>query len=94
MKTKEIISIVIIVVCFGGAAVMGYLAFSGSNSSGGSSAPVEPAHSTILPYGTKFDFSALEQHNPNSKLFPYPEVNPSEVGLAPGNMVQINNASN
>src|SRR4051812_20169375 len=46
------------------------------------SPPAAPAlvrSGKILPLGTRLDFTLIKKYNPDSKLFSYPKVDPSEI---------------
>lgn len=72
---KKIVTIIIVVLALGGAIYFAYSAFNTSTTS----TKTAPA-STILPFGTSFDFTALSNFNKTNRLFPYPKVTPAEIG--------------
>ena len=87
---KKTLLTIIIVVGFGGAIVMGYLAFSGDSSSS-NPVVVEDIQSSdfgILPNGTSLDFKKLEEFNDTGRLYPFPKVSPTEVGSNIGTMTE------
>lgn len=83
---KKTISFIVIVVALGAAIVLGYLALSKNNSTTttSSSAPV----STVLPEGNKLDFNSVQSYNKDGRLFPYPVVNPAEIGAQSATLVK------
>lgn len=93
LKTKKIISLSVISASLLGAVIFGYLAFNrgaGGLSGGGSSNVVQPATSSVLPQGKSLNFEKLEEFNPNGKIFPYPVVEETEVGLPESQLVVPN----
>lgn len=87
---KKSIYIAIIVIALGGAALMGYMAFSGGGSSGGEGIVIESSAQVynILPNGKDLDFDTLKSYNDQNLFFPYPQVTPSEVGQVLGNIIE------
>jgi hypothetical protein len=88
---KRTLYIIVIVVGLGGALVMGYLAMTSSPDSG--EIVVEGTTTTseaynILPYGDDLNFETLENFNKDHRLYPYPEVNPAEVGKPLGVIIE------
>ncbi len=84
---KQIISIIVIVGALAGAGIFGYLAFSKSSSDQELSIPVSTT-SQILPMGSALNFDSVQKFNKNNSLFPYPVVNPSEIGSTTGEMIK------
>lgn len=87
---KRTLYIIVIVIALGGAAVMGYLAFTAGDSS---EVTVNESGETssvynILPKGKSLDFGTLQNFNRDNRLFPYPEVNNTEVGKNLGNLIK------
>ena len=87
---KKTIYIAIIVIALGGAALMGYMAFSGGSSSSNQAIVIENSAQVynILPNGKDLDFDSLKKYNKQNLFFPYPQVNPSEVGQVLGNIIE------
>ncbi len=87
---KKYIYIAIIVIALGGAALMGYMAFSGGSGSTSSGIQIESSAQVynILPNGSDLDFSTLSKFNDQNLFFPYPQVSPSEVGQVLGNIIE------
>ena len=87
MKTKDIISLGVIVVAIGGAVVMGYLALQRS-AGGKPSTDNGPQVSIVLPQGRALEFETIEDFNKNKVMFPYPQVSPVEIGVSPSLLVK------
>lgn len=85
MDIKKIITLIVIIAAFAGAGVFAYLTFFTENVSDDAGLTTNAANAaatnTILPHGTKLDFSKVESFNKSGTLFPYPKVAPIEVGL-------------
>jgi hypothetical protein len=84
MNTKKIITIIIIVIALGGAIFLGYSAMT--SNTGGSSVKTTPAPA-ILPLNTNLDFKPINDYNSESRFFPYPQVNTSEIGVTNSTLV-------
>ena len=88
---KRTLYIIMIVIGLGGAVVMGYMAMTSSSDSG--EVAVEgtasaPQAYNILPYGDDLNFDTLENFNKDHRLYPYPKVNPAEVGKPLGVIIE------
>lgn len=87
---KRTLYIIVIVIGLGGALVMGYLAMTSGDSPGSDSiieAGANPQVYNILPKGKSLDFGTLENFNKDNRLYPYPQVNTTEVGKNLGNLI-------
>lgn len=88
---KRTIYIIVIVIALGGAAVMAYMALtSGGTSSGGVAGDVSgstPVYN-ILPEGKSLEFGTVRNFNKDNRLFPYPTVNPAEIGKDLTNIIE------
>lgn len=87
---KKTIYIVIIVIALGGAAIMAYMAFFSGSSNGGGEVMIEKEAQVynILPEGKNLDFSSVTEFNQQGRLYPYPQVTPSEIGQVLGNIIE------
>ncbi|MDQ3018733.1 MAG: hypothetical protein M3Q64_02595 [bacterium] len=86
---KRIIAIIIIVVAFTGAGVLGYKALGPKATSfieEGTTPETIP--SEILPKGANLNFEPVKGFNKESRLFPYPAVNPAEASPTMGEIMQ------
>ncbi len=86
---KKSLYIAIIVIALGGAAVMGYMAFFGGDTT---TTEIQIENSAqvynILPKGKDLDFSSVEKFNNQKSFFPYPQVTPGEIGQVLGNIIE------
>jgi hypothetical protein len=87
---KRTIYIAVIVIALGGAAVMAYMAFFSGGSGGGGEVVIETEAQVynILPEGKELDFTEVSKFNQEGRLFPYPQVTPSEIGQVLGNIIE------
>jgi hypothetical protein len=87
---KRIIVMIIIVAALTGASIMSYKAFSGSEGASfiSTDTPPEVVPSEILPMGASLNFKSVQEFNKESRLFPYPAVNATEVGPGIGELIQ------
>ena len=90
MKSKQIIILVVIVIVLAGAGVFAYKAFMGAGSKTSTSSGKDSNVSgAILPHGNSLDFDNVKKFNKNDKLFPYPTVNPTDVGQPLNGLVKL-----
>jgi hypothetical protein len=90
MNIRRIITIIVIAIGFGGSIYLMRDFFSKPGQSPSDLAQliqVDTSGGTgtgqrILPYGSGLDFSLVKKYNPERRTYPYPIVNPSEIGLA------------
>lgn len=99
---KQKLFIAIIVIGFGGAAIMAYMSMqAGKSDESSSSVSITPSNqpgltggvaggapiSAILPQGNKLEFDKLEEFNRTKTLFPFPKVSTPEIGTALSNLM-------
>ncbi len=85
---KQTILLIIIVAAVAGAGVFGYMALTKSGPDAGQAMPAAGASSQILPMGSALNFDTIQKYNKNSTLFPYPVVNPVEIGVPTSQMIK------
>ncbi len=91
MTKKQIFALIVIIISFGGAIVMAFLTWrqlTPRNKFSLTQNAVTQSGSAILPKGNQLDFDSLKNFNSNKTLFPYPVVNPSEVGSTLNNLIK------
>mgnify|MGYP001614860078 CR=1 FL=1 len=79
MKLKQLISLIIVVAALVAAGVFAYMTITGANNPDATTTPLSTAE--ILPNGSKLDFEDVNKFNKNGKLFKYPAVVPTEIGV-------------
>jgi hypothetical protein len=90
MNARKIILFIVIAIGFGGSIYLLRGVFSKPGTT-----PVDLAQLVqvdtsggtgtgqhILPFGSNLDFTQIKKYNPETRLYPYPEVTTSEIGLS------------
>jgi hypothetical protein len=93
METKKIILIIVMVGFFAGTAYMIYTNFIAKGAPpktiiDQSAVVVANPGVQVLPYGTKLDFSLLKQYNPDGRVFRYPEVDSTQIGVGVSDLIK------